>query len=302
MSKILVSGLINIETTLKIDGFPIHYFPVRYPFQGINVTVSGVGYNLAKALTQLGNEVQFLSLIGQDFSEQQIRSELAQDNISDTYILGTMPHTAQSIILYDDAGRRQINVDLKDIQEHEYPLDLFDQAVSDCAIAALCNINFSRKLLTRARQAGKIVATDVHTIGDLYDDYNRDFMRAVDILFMSDEALPTSPEDWARQVVNAYGTEIVVIGLGSQGALLSVRSDNFLEKIPAVTTRGVVNTIGAGDALFSAFLHTYAQSGDPYLAIRKASVFASYKIGETGAAAGFLAAPELDLWYKKLQL
>ena len=47
MSRILVSGLINIETTLKVDGFPIPYFPVRFPFHGVNSTVSGVGYNIA---------------------------------------------------------------------------------------------------------------------------------------------------------------------------------------------------------------------------------------------------------------
>ncbi|HRF98849.1 MAG TPA: PfkB family carbohydrate kinase, partial [Aggregatilineales bacterium] len=66
MAQILVAGLINIETTLKIDSFPIPYNPVHYPFFGINSTVSGVGYNVAKALTTLGHEVNFLSLLGDD--------------------------------------------------------------------------------------------------------------------------------------------------------------------------------------------------------------------------------------------
>ena len=66
MSNILVSGLINIETTLKVDGFPIAYEPVRYPFWGVRSTVSGVGYNIAKALTTLGDSVRLLSLIGRD--------------------------------------------------------------------------------------------------------------------------------------------------------------------------------------------------------------------------------------------
>ena len=39
MNQILVSGLINIETTLRVEGFPIGYSPVRYPFFGINSTV-----------------------------------------------------------------------------------------------------------------------------------------------------------------------------------------------------------------------------------------------------------------------
>ena len=31
MKKILVSGLINTETTVKIRKFPIEYYPVDYP-------------------------------------------------------------------------------------------------------------------------------------------------------------------------------------------------------------------------------------------------------------------------------
>lgn len=56
MNPILISGLINLETSLRVDGFPLPYFPVRYPFFGVNSTVSGVGFNVAKALTTLGDE------------------------------------------------------------------------------------------------------------------------------------------------------------------------------------------------------------------------------------------------------
>jgi ribokinase len=43
-----LSSQINIETTLRVDSFPLTYEPVRFPFFGINSTVSGVGYNIAK--------------------------------------------------------------------------------------------------------------------------------------------------------------------------------------------------------------------------------------------------------------
>jgi ribokinase len=299
MPRILVSGLINIETTLKVDGFPIPYFPVRYPFHDVNSTVSGVGYNIAKALITLGDEVSFLSIIGNDMAAQLVQAALEAENIPVENVLSLMPHTAQSVILYDPQGRRQINTDLKDIQESVYPEDTFEREMIRCDLLALCNVNFSHPFLERARRAGKLIATDVHTIGDLYDEYNREFMRAANILFMSDESLPTNPEDWARQVTHAYNTDILVIGLGVEGALLSVRVDNFLERIPAVQTRPVVNTIGAGDALFSAFLHAYMQSGDPYESIQKAMIFASYKIGEKGAAEGFLSHEELEKLYSE---
>jgi sugar/nucleoside kinase (ribokinase family) len=302
MPRILVSGLINIETTLRVDGFPIHYTPVRYPFYGINATVSGVGYNIAKALTTLGDEVDFLSIIGKDGAEKQIRSELKRDNIPDDFVLCRVEETAQSVILYDESGRRQINVDLKDIQEQIYPLDVLHQAADQCDLFSLCNINFSRPMLDSIQQNRKQIATDVHTISSIDDDYNMDFMRAANILFMSDEALADTPENFARKVTQAYGTEILVIGLGCEGALLYVRSDNFLERIPAVQTRQVVNTIGAGDALFSAFIHSYAQSSDPYESIQKAVIFASYKIGTKGAADGFLKHSELEEIYSSLSI
>ncbi len=293
-NAILVSGLINIETTLRIPAFPLEYFPVTYPFFGISSSVSGVGYNIAKALTVLGENVHFLSLIGNDIAAQQVRTKLLEDNIPWKFVLSQLDQTAQSVILYDDNGRRQIHTDLKDIQEQVYPLELFEQALSDVQICALCNINFSRPFLQRATRAGKLVATDVHAISELEDEYNRDFMQAANILFMSDDKLPDPAETWVQKVWNRYPAEIVVVGCGKQGALLALREGRQMERIPAVVTRPIVNTIGAGDALFSCFLHCYQQSADAYTALRKAVVFASYKIGVTSAADGFLNAKELE--------
>jgi len=297
MARILVSGLINIETTLQVEGFPVPYNAVNYPFFGIHSTISGVGYNLAKALTTLGNTVNLLSIVGKDLGAEQVRSALHKEGINSGFVIEAAAQTAQSVILYAPDGKRQIFVDLKDIQHQAYPLRLFEEAVPGCDLLALCNINFSRPFLPPARQAGIPIATDVHTINDLEDDYNRDFMEAAQILFMSDEWLPVPPEEWARQIMDRYPAEIVVIGLGDQGALLAVRSDHFIQRFPAVQTRPVVNTIGAGDALFSAFLHSYLQNNDPYTAVQKALLFASYKIGARSAAEGFLNHTALERLY-----
>ncbi len=302
MARILVSGLINIETTLRVEGFPIQYNPVNYPFFGVNSRVSGVGYNLAKALTILGDEVRFLSLIGSDPAGQLVRRALAEDCIDDRNVLSALPATAQSVILFDPQGQRQIYVDLKDIQEQAYPGRLYQESASGCDWLVLCNINFSRPMLAQARQAGQPVATDVHAISDLDDPYDRDFMQAAQVLFMSDERLPAPPAEWARRIWDRFGTDVVVIGMGGQGALLAVRRDRAIQRFPAVYTRPVVNSIGAGDALFSAFLHVYSQTGDPYLSLRKAMVFASYKIGVASAAEGFLDEQGLEEWALKLDV
>jgi len=121
VTPILISGLINLETTLRVDGFPLEYAPVRYPFFGVNSTVCGVGYNIAKALATLGDAVRLMSIIGEDAAGTLARHALAADGISDEFVIAGAPYTAQSVILYDPDGRRQIHVDLKDIQERASP-------------------------------------------------------------------------------------------------------------------------------------------------------------------------------------
>jgi ribokinase len=202
--------------------------------------------------------------------------------------------------MYDDEGRRRINVDLKDIQEVIYPQDAFRRAMVGCDLLVLCNINYSRPMLEIARRAGKLIATDVHTVGDLDDAYNRDFMQAADILFMSDEKLPVSPEEWATNVMDLYKPEILVIGLGEGGAFLSVRQDGFCRRFPILRTEQVVSTIGAGDALFAAFVHSYLKNRNPVEAIQKAIIFTSHKVRAVSASEGFLDPDILEGLYDKL--
>lgn len=293
MHNILISGLINLETTLRVERFPLTYEPARYPFFGVNSTISGVGYNLAKALTILGEQVTFLSLIGDDLAGKMVRHALHADEIDDRHILAAMPATAQSVIIYDAHGRRQIHTDLKDIQDRSYPAPPFERALRQSDLAVLCNINYNRPFLAAARAAGVPVATDVHAIADIEDPYNQDFMAAATILFLSDEQLPDTPEAFARALQERYGAAVIVIGLGGAGALLAVKEGDFMARLPAVSVRPVVNTIGAGDALFSAFLYGYQHGDAPYRALQRAILFAGYKIGATGAADGFLTAREL---------
>lgn len=292
--RLLIAGHINLETTLQVDAFPITYAPVRYPFYGVNTTVAGVGYNLTAALTTLGNTVDLLALVGQDDTGTLVYDALRRLNVAGDYVLPALQQTAQSVILYDGNGQRAIYTDLKDIQEHTYPADVAERALATADLAVICNINFSRPLLARAHALNVPIATDVHAISDIHDDYNRDYMAHAHILFQSHERLPGTPTDWIKQVWATYATPIVVVGMGSQGALLGIHTGESITHVPAVSTRPVINTVGAGDALFAAFLHTYAHTQDARLALRKAVVFASYKIGVAGAAEGFLNTNELD--------
>ncbi|MDR1802650.1 MAG: carbohydrate kinase family protein [Treponema sp.] len=293
MNTILVCGLINIETTLKISNFPIEYTPVEYNFFGVNSSVSGVGYNIVKALRKLGDDPCFLSIIGNDIYKDIIFSDLEKDKISTKYVLPLLEQTVQSGILYDD-NRRKILLDLKNIQETKYPAKIVEEVIDKTDIAIICNINFSRVFLGILKDNGKIIATDVHVISDINDDYNNDYIKYSDILFLSNENIRGNEENMIKQLTQKYNHEINVVTMGENGLLIYTKEKAEIKHFPAIKTREVVNTIGAGDALFSCFIHYYSKTKDPYYAIKLATIFASYKIGENGGAKGFLSEKELE--------
>lgn len=299
MAKFLVSGLLNIETTLKINSFPIEYQPISYPFFGIDSTVSGVGMNIGKALHTLGDDVSLLSITGRDIEADNIITTMEEIGVDCKYILKGIENTPRSVILYDDDGKRQIFTDLKDIQEANYPQEPFMEALQQCDVAVLANINFSRPFLEKARELKKPIVSDVHVVSDIHDSYNADFMKYANVIFMSHEKIEGSVEDFAQRVLKEYKNDILVVGMGSEGALLCVREDNFMGRFPAVKTREVVNTVGAGDSLLSSFIHFYFKNYNPYEAIKKAIIFASYKIGEKGAANGFLQEETIEDLYRE---
>ena len=292
MSKILISGLVNTETTAKVRQFPIPYYPIDYPFFGVSTAVSGVAYNIALAMNTLGDDVQLCSMTGNDFPAEYINSELTAAGISTGHIRRKLSQTPNSVVLYDETGRRQIYCDLKDIQESNYGFDA--DICADADIVVACNINFNRELLEAARRAGKTIATDVHVLSNVWDDYNRDFLEAADIVFLSDEGIGDDYGSFFWQLKDAYQPKILVLGRGSKGAAIYIRDEDRFEELPAVQVGHVVNTVGAGDALFSAFVHYYAKGLHPLECLKRAQVFASAKIRVSGASRGFVCEQEIE--------
>ena len=290
--KILVSGLLNVETTCAVRGFPIIYYPIDYPFFGVNSAPAGVALNLAMALKTLGDEVILASMLGNDFSAEYIRSSLNKADISTDHVKEKLDTTPSSVILYDPDGKRQIYCDLKDIQEKEYDFDSF--VLDGVDLVAACNINFNRSLLKLAKEQGKIIATDVHALSAPLDSYNREFLEYADIVFLSDEYIGDNYREFITTLAETYHNAIIVIGRGSKGASIYNAKSGTITDIPAYTKVQVVNTVGAGDALFSSFIHYYLKGLEPEDALWRAEIFAAIKIQTNGASKGFVTEDEIE--------
>ena len=101
MKRVLVSGLVNTETTVRVRKFPIDYYPIDYPFFGVDTAVSGVACNIALALGTLEDDVTLASMTGRDFPAEYIRHELEAAGLSTGHILPSLSQTPSSVVLYD---------------------------------------------------------------------------------------------------------------------------------------------------------------------------------------------------------
>ena len=286
---IYVSGLLNFETILDVKSFPINYFPIEYPFFGINSSVSGTAYNISKALTTLGDKILLSSHVGDDLLGQTIINEVKKAKIDVSNIKKDLEATPNTVVLVDAYKNAQTYCDLKDVQDIESKFEEEKDKIEASDLVILCNSNFNRPLLEKAKELHKIIATDVHIIGDVEDPFNSDFMKYSDILFLSKRGIENyNYEDFLISLYERYHNKLIVLGEGRDGAMILDSTKRIIYHIDAITLREIVNTVGSRDALFSSFIHFYLKGIDSLEALKLAEIFTSYKLGSNGSAEGFL--------------
>ncbi len=287
--RALVVGNVNLETSLKLDAFPLPNASSYQPGR-LELDVSGVGYNVARALQTLGTPVRLASVIGPDSVGSFIRAELERQRF-DTSNFHTADRTGRSLVVSDASGARHVHTDLGGVAGVVYPPERFDEALGGCALAVLANIEYSRPLLSRAQAAGVPISTDLHAIRSLDNPYDQDFLAAATLLFLSGEHL-TNARQTVTDLRERFDPEVVVASLGAAGALLSERGRETLH-VPAFPAPQILSTVGAGDALHAAFCHFWLRGERPEDALRLACAFAARKIAAGTGAQGFVGEAEV---------
>ena len=289
VKRVLVVGNIGLETSLKLGAFPLPDVSSYQPGR-LELNVSGVGYNVARALQVLGTPVRFASVVGPDTVGSFVRAELQQRDV-DTSYLHTAERTGRSLVVSDASGARHVHTDLGGVAGAVYPPERFDEALAGCALAVLTNIEYARLLLSRAQAAGVPISTDLHAIRGLDNPYDQDFLGAATLLFFSGEHLRDAHET-VTDLRGRFDPEVVVVGLGSAGALLSERGREPVQ-VPAFPALEIDSTVGAGDALHAAFCHFWLRGERPEDALRLACAFAAKKIAAGTGAQGFVGEAEV---------
>lgn len=296
MSKFLVAGIVQIETIVKVDTIPINYEPVRSKPNTIFTNVGGDAYNTSLALTWLGNSTDFMSLIGKTDNKEFMNPLEREVTIYTDYVLPRLSATPTAVVLYDESRKQQIFEDIKNLRDVDYDLEFIEDRVSKADMVVLSNANFCRPFIQKAKEMNKTIAVNIREYKDGNVIYNRDFLEAADIIYISDDNLVVDPFEFVRSVADTFDPEIILLGQGEKGVILFSKKMNILAHYNSVRTNEVINTVGAGNALFSCFLHYYSKNGDPVAAIKNALLFASYKIGFIGSSNGFMTEEQIAQW------
>lgn len=299
MGKFMVAGFVQYETIVKVEELPVPYRQFESSRDLIYTDMGGTGFDEAMALRWLGNDVDFMSMVARNMSNRQIAAYLHINNVDlkTDYVLPTLDGMPTSVVLYCK-GQKQTFEDVKDIRTAEYDYDLFESQIKDKDMVLISNCNFCRPLIRLAQKYNKPLAVNVRSMRAEKIEQKKDFLSAADILYISDDDLDSDPYDCINECREKYNPQIVVVGIGARGVILYTREDNSVLEYKSVKTNEVVNTVGAGNALFSAFLHYYVKTGDAKESIKNALLFASYKIGFVGTTNGFMTEEQIEQWKK----
>jgi acarbose 7IV-phosphotransferase len=268
VARILVAGLVHVQTATSVVGFPLEYAAVQYPRQGIQTTVSGASVHVSRALRERQDNVVVASFIGRDHLGAMVKASLDAEGISTALLNPALEQTQQSIVLSDDGHQRQFFIDLKESAMARYPKRWIASELRECAAVALCDFRFSARIIEYLKGAEIPIALFLEGAVDEDEEVCRRLFDTVNIVFAPFEGLPGSPEQWIRGLRDDHQPNIVIVSLGAQGALIWVREDNFIERICA--TGEMVDGPQRYEELFAAFIHHLCRVEDPYTALEKA--------------------------------
>ena len=289
---VVVAGICNVEVTCPVT-FPVEFTSSRFATDEIEVRVSGVGYNVALGLARLGSRVRLATFLSSDFLSSVIRRQI-EANIGFIHI-SPCEDSPRSIVLYSSDGRRSVITDLRDVASKPQLAHLNpNEALVGARLLALGNIAANRDLIVPAQVRGIPIATDLQSIRSADDPHNVPFLRAADIVFMSNDNFIDREAELLQSCRAQNARAIIAIGLGSKGVLLHEPHSTSPVHLPAYTRGRVVNTSGAGDALFAAFLDGVCRGLPAVRALERAVVFAGAKVSAASRSEGHLESSVLD--------
>lgn len=292
-NTVIVFGDLNLDTSVNIHQFPLYVGDTMFSFNGISDVIGGAATNVAVGLSQLGNQVVFGSVIGNDAIGDQVTQHVVGKGIDARFVRRDWISTSRTVVLIDRQGNRQCINDPKQVHEYRYPETDLPEIFARSGLVYLSTQNWCRYLAQSAHSRGKTVAIDVQAIIDA-DEYHRDFLAAADIVFLSTERLGMHSHDFIKKLWFDFDVAAVVATHGENGATLGLKESRTIWYQPGFHIGPVIDKTGAGDAFCAGFLTAVAGQQPLPDAVTFGQLTAAYKIMHKGSTNGFPSRAMLD--------
>jgi len=242
------------------------------------------------AAKKMGASVGIISKVGDDFPVEHMRFLIA--NGIDLFGLRVVEgaRTTNYVLEYTDGERELIlKARAPPITPEDIPGDMAARALLVAPIAG----EVSGSLVVELRRRAEHLCLDpqgfVRTFSrdgrvSLVRWFDRNVLSHVDILKASlaeyEHIMGTKRLREGLKKLHELGVSVVIITLGEEGSVLSVRGD--LYAIPSYWVKTSVEPTGAGDAYIGAFLAEYIRDEDPVWCACVGSAAASFVVEAFG--------------------
>ncbi|MDO5111535.1 MAG: carbohydrate kinase [Clostridia bacterium] len=269
----------------------------------------GAVANVACGAARLGLHTAFIGKVGNDMHGRYLRDVLQQANVNtDGLLLSDEVFTTLAFVSLSPTGEREFSFARKPGADTcLYAEELLDAQLTNCAIFHVGSLSMTDEpvrsatlyAVQRAKAAGAVISYDPNYRAPLWKSVEeaKTQMRALlpyaDLVKLSDEETElltdeTQPEAALDRLL-AAGAKCAVVTLGKRGAMLGFGgARTHFPTIPGLT---VMDTTGAGDAFWSAFLSRVVKGGllsglseeSAARYVRFANAAAGYCVGRRGA-------------------
>ncbi|MCO4204451.1 ribokinase [Aeromonas taiwanensis] len=267
----------------------------------------GKGANQAVASAKLGSKVMMMTKVGDDIFADSTVFNLESFGINTKYVEKVKGMSSGVAPIFVNPSSSNSILIIKGANNYLLPEDI-DRAEEDLKKCKLIVLQLEIKLETVyhaidfGRKHGiKVLLNPAPALPNLNIEYacKCDFFvpNETELEILTGMKVNTIDNiRTAAKVLLNKGLRNIIVTMGEKGSLWMSQTDEL--HVPAIKVNAV-DTSGAGDAFIGCFSHYYCESNNIELAMRKASLYASYSVMGKGTQTSY---PTIEKFSDFIQL
>lgn len=265
----------------------------------------GAPFNVACCIARLGGESGFVGRVGRDIIGDKLaefalgagikRLALQRDDDRNTTLaFVSLDSDGERSFCFYRKSAADYAIDFREAEKHIREADIVH--LGSLMLSEPIGVEFAEKTVAAVKKAGGKLSFDVNYREDIYPDptvaadISRKYIAVADIVKLSEDevSLLYGDIDGVKKVAGTDKT--VCITLGAEGSICI--SGGKVYKVPSVKV-DVVDTTGAGDAFYGAFLYSLSEGKNISDALRFANVCGALTATKKGAISALPSAEQI---------